>query len=1747
MMVAMSRPTLSSVPTLLAIARVFPRLLPRTLLLMVAVIGVMFAALALVLTLAAPSAEQIAQALAEGTGTATLQLVLAGSWWVVPIGVMFVSMLTFTGMLMHFTDAAVTSKRAHAIVALTSTLTRVPAAATVALVYGVTGVLAIAAAPLITVLALAAFLTIVVTTRSGRTVPGWLPERSIAAALAIPFYLAGAIVIRWSLAFGEVFLAGSGWGDALRMSWERTAGRVRPVGTVLLVTFGGTLFFSWGLNFLGAIGGSAPAELALQLVGSLLVAPIPAITLLVLFRGVGGPGSPIAESLLDAPRMSPRRMGSGVSVAVSFALIITLLSPPPPVAAADVEPALPEVGVSVTETDGGEPPVAGDFVSGQLNRDLSLDALSPAAAFASLASEPTSVTLDHASAAQWQWEFGSPSTPIKGEVTTMAGASIPSGLVQLWGTSLDPADDPVTIGDPVQLVEGSFELDGVRVFPGIRKLWVEYLGDADHDASSSDVQLVNVLRKVLSSTGKVVAPTGTITVGDRVRVRIEIDPHGAGVPGHEFSGEVQLVDTMTNTVMGSAVAAGGFATIEFTMTRTALHLGMNPVDDTRYWLGAGSEWVVPAQPAASVTTLVVQQAVSLGTDALAIAEVLRPNGVPIAGTVDFFFTDGVGGAKTPLGAVAVNAQGMATLTFCVGESTNGTDPGGCAHTPRAIVGPAPSVLRVMAEFTPEPALLASASSWQTVEIHPVGTGGTGKCKIVQLSTRVLNMPHATIDQLESVGAPVLQSRSNCSTTDTNTEQVLGYRDGSVLTLHARPKPGYELVEWIHNGRVRVGTQNTLVWLMPDDPTGWYESFEPVYQPRCVTVDVRLSGHGKLLSAYPSGAADLLAASPSCQKADGTKGAYLGTTMRVTVEGTINPVTGERDAFRSALANGSAISDTSPYSASAGSPERQELRFQPQRDTVVTVNFGPTCRTVQTEVSYFTPDARHSNLNTFGDRLPATRPTTGMPELLTAPNCDSPAGIGWYRNSEVTVAASPDGPFEVVGGWRVNGELRKELGTSQQVTVVVGDPAVTTIEYDVAYCYPVEVGYGDGVWSRGNNSHVTVEPAPNCSDGSERHAQGTTVKLTPWAGVAGGRGMTFGGWTDDILNADGVKVDERITGFNADVAWYRPGVERAAGTVSRSGVRTVELQAPLITTAHFYAEEACSEFTIVGALRLADVRLSDTSCGPGRYFDVAKLNLPADGVYSGHQLRPDGSEYPADNRKSHERVEEQMRQQYYEHDLHRYPFTTLSFEVPGRVLDVYGTVSMTQESPSQNRWTWRLKEGLACTGVSCSLNVRGDVQVQLVECQGLDVTVNLQVVGDESKTVYSPEDLGLEDFDWVVSETDGCGSGLAWAPGMKATLRAQAPIVGMEFLDWSTVDNLVGLEWFVNHEPTDPRSPLAVHVRATDSEKAMKIEVDFAIHCAELKLDGVMGIVEPAPNCPGTPAGMSYMVGTFVMVAASRVNQNGRHFVRFNNGTVIHSTEGVLDIAPAKLHGFDPDRAWVTNMVKETAKFKELKKQPSNWTMPTQQLPDYDFHTGITLVQYEGQVIAGYYQHSPTTFENLGATMANVGKMMVGVTMLGLTAAMPFCPPCAAAVTVLTVSEYLVRLIPGGDFLGNIIAMANPMNFIECTTKWGFGNLDRRGPSETGDLEFGKSLAGAIAAGGAAAYKQNVVINDPAKLERFEKWSKMGKSGAAAATFAYGLYENKFWEVQFANASASDLRDTAAYEECLADTWKDPTT
>ncbi len=194
---------------------------------------------------------------------------------------------------------------------------------------------------------------------------------------------------------------------------------------------------------------------------------------------------------------------------------------------------------------------------------------------------------------------------------------------------------------------------------------------------------------------------------------------------------------------------------------------------------------------------------------------------------------------------------------------------------------------------------------------------------------------------------------------------------------------------------------------------------------------------------------------------------------------------------------------------------------------------------------------------------------------------------------------------------------------------------------------------------------------------------------------------------------------------------------------------------------------------------------------------------------------------------------------------------------------------------------------------------------------------------------------------------------------------------------------------------------------------------------------------------------------------------------------------------------------------------------------------------------DGQKIVGYYQYPDSSWERMGKTMANFGKFAVGTISLGITAAMPFCPPCAAAVSLLTISEFLVRLIPGADVVANIIAMANPLNFLECSTKWGFNGLDPTQSSEVDEQEFGTSMMGSFVGGGSKLYK-STILKDPDKLKRFEKWTKMGKSGAAMATFAYGVYENKVWETTFRQSTESEFRDTAAYEACLSSTWKDPT-
>ncbi len=1535
-MVGMSRPTSANVPrTLLTIIRVFPRLLPRTALLLALIIGLMVAALGIAATLAAPSAEQVAQTLAQGTGTATLQLVLASAWWLVPLTVMFAALLTFTGVLLHFADAALSGRRVSGLTALAVVLGRIHVAALIAVVYAAAVIFAIIAAPLISLLALIAFVLTVVAARQERELPARMPTRRRAGLLIIPFFLAGAVVIRWSLAFGEVFLARAGWRESLRLSWQRTEGRVRHTGIVLVVAYGATFVIGWALMILGLLSGSIWVELSLQLASSLLLAPIPAITLLVLFRGVGGPVSPLAQSVADAPRMSHRRFGSSIPAAVSFALVLTLLTPPsaatasegqgelppappapsqevlePPIAPdgdgseAGEEPnaapgaADPPEGVGATVEGEREPPVAGSFVVGQPHRDLSAHAFE---GFSVTSLAATSVTLDHAAEIAWFWEFGTPTEPLTGEVVADGGESIPTGTVQLWGSVADPDRPSFTIGDAENLIGGLFDLDGRNVLPGTTTLWVEYSGDDDHAAGISDEQGVSVQGKVLWSSPVLVHPTGPATVGDRLVIRVEVDANGDAVPGQVPSGEFQLIDAAgSGSTLHTADVIDGFVTFDFVMTARSLHLALQAAGDTRYYYTlAGGEWVVGAEPAATSTTLSVQQEVSLGTDALAIALVHRPNGVPASGDVEFFFARGTSNTTTSLGSVAV-VDGQAAMPFCVGTNTNGAHEAGCDAAPRAIVQPATDKIRVTAKFMPNPSneytrsLLPSVSSEQAIDVVPAGTTGSGTCKIVEIRNQAYKIPTASTVQRQGLGTPSLSSKTNCTMPY---DPVAGHRDGTVLTVQARPAPGYELVEWRHDGAV-IGTQPTLVWRIPEAPHKWTEVIEPVYQPVCLSFDARTRGSGTVTRAVPQDNSNPLAHQPSCTLKNGTRGAYLGTVLEVTTEGITNPLTAEMDVFAHATVNGTSLSHARvSFNANDRYPVMQHtFSVTMQRDIVVVVDYVPHCRTVQTDRSWF---AEQRSYTAAGPPLTlAEGAQTGLPELLTAPNCSTSLGSGYLRNSEVSVRAQLDGPYQVVAGWRVNGHLVPSLGIDEQVNVVVQRDDVTTIEYDVAECYPVEATVHEPTFKGTRSaSQVVVAPEPNCADGSDRYAAGTTVTLWPMRARAtpGVIPPTFSGWKDDLLDAQGVKVGERlaVVGYENNAMWHAHDAEVIAGTMSKSGDRTVELTQPLVTTAYFYDPAVCSSISISGgSLYLADVRFGNDRCGPGRYFDAAKAQLPSDGIYRGHQYRSDCREYEISDDRRWDMAEEPMKKKYYDCDDFTYRYTTLKFEVPGTILDIYGTVSMSQKSPSSESWEWRGSDELNCFGAQCEVAVRGDVRINLSACQPLDIDVRLTVVGDESGKTYTPSDLGLSDFDWVVSETPGCSTDLAWSPGRKAVLRAQAPIVGMEFIDWTHVDNLVALELFTEQHPDDPRAPMAVHVRADDTEESMRIGLEFVVHCAKLNLGHTAGVIQPAPNCPGRTDGMNYMVGTFIEVAAAIRNTEGRRFVRFEDNTIIAETEGV---------------------------------------------------------------------------------------------------------------------------------------------------------------------------------------------------------------------------------------------------------------
>jgi|GEM_PF-1639251 len=1735
------------------------RLLPRMLMLTVALIAVIFVALALAIVLAAPSAEHVAESISLGTGEAAFALVLASAWALIPLTLMIFGMLLFTGMIVFFADAAVSHGTITTGQALVATLRRVGAAAMVSVVAVFVIFAAVVAAPLIS---LAALLVLAGGQRlRDRISPIHVLSTRAVGLMAIPFMFAIVLAIRWSLAIVEVFIAQGSWRAALAASWRRTRGRMRVTGHVLMIIIGGVLIGMWLLIMLGHASGSPALELALQFASSVVFAPLPAIGVLVLYRSFDGSSSPIIKLAGGRESMSARaRFGRALPIVLSTAILLSGAAPAQSASAADAGSAGSVASDSAGESDGAEQtgdtePIADSTTpteQGPVSRsapdspDSNVSVMSSSLLTAKV---DTTTTLDGASGAPWNWTYGDPANNITGSVSADSGAQTPTGSARLWADTAS-AVDPVVLGDDVALVAGQFTFDPLDVLPDTLSLWVEYVGDEAHAGSSSPEQSVNVDKRLLEGAVVQVFPTGPVIVGDTVTYRINVDTTGEVIPSQPITSDVVIYDTNDTAIPPNPIASGpvntGIATLTFTMTMRSLVLRGGFIEDPRYILAIGpsAEWVLHAEPASTTTTLSVQSIVSLGGNARAVAEVQGPSGVQVAGSVQFSFTTASGGSRTPIATVTVNSStGLATVDFCPGFGMSGSGPGVCANTPRAIVPTGTTAIQVIAEFVPDPAddslrrFLPSESASKSVGIDASGgTVGTGECSIVQVTPEDRDYPTTAT----GIATPVVRTPTNCSSPYHTS--MLGYRGGSVVTLQAQPAPGYELVEWNYEGTV-IGTESTMVWAVPNNSDDWM-AVKAIYQLACLSANVTVSGH-----ASPPWIRGVVPGKPwisttQCTQPNGSSGRYVGTRLSVRVNGEVNPSTNEADVFYRAGAGSSVVTATThgtSFATGTARPLDVTLSFTVERDTTLAVAFGPQCRTVVTDRSYFPavgPDA-------YGPH--PEYPRTGFPELVTAPNCFDPHGSGFVRNSVVEVSADLVNPDLVVEGWRVNGELNTELGSDASARVRVLDSFSTTIEFDISECYTVDVtvAQGEHFSSALSPSTVRVSPPANCRDGSDRWAAGSTITLTPYSGSGIGSGVPrFGGWTDVVRDDEGNRVGDRVTPFwngSGPSPWNVDSAAEVLGTVENNGSRVVVLDTSLSTTASFYSESLCSTIQVRGGLSLSDFEFEDTSCGPGRYYNPAKSDIHD--RYQGPQLDTDGAALRNED-GSYPLVDVPMSAHYYGADTGRYPETLLRFTVPRSALGVQGTVTMSQSLPGGQEW--RETKELNCTTNSCSTRVRGDLIFSIKECQTVNPIVHITVAGDESEQEYRPADFGLADFNWIVSDTPGCGGDLSWYPGDRAVLRTTAPTLGFEFLDWGEVDNAVALELFTGQEgSSDSHAPMAVHVVTDDAKPALDANIYYRVHCGEVRLGPSIAIASPAPTCPGfAPDETHYIIGSFIQVVAQAYNASGRGFVGFRGA--IGGTRGTVEGAAKNFYGIPQnDFAQENPTTRDTAEGAAMSIFGSPvyigpWLPNTRM--KYD--SAYVLVDASNKEVWGYYQHSNDFWDNMAEVLPNAGKFTVGVVSLAVTAAVPFCAPCAGAIALLQVSEFLLRLVPEpGGFIANLVAMANPLNFLTCATQWGFNTLEDTGVEVT-DIQAARAGT-SVAVGLGAAATKSVLVEGTKAMERFKTLTATAKAGGAAATFAYGLYENRIDKFDFSAANTADLRNTDAYTRCLANTYHNP--
>lgn len=1518
----------------------------------------------------------------------------------------------------------------------------------------------------------------------------------VVLALLIGLVPLGYLAVRWSFALPEVWLAGASPRVALRASWQSTRGRVASLYGVLGGAYLAVIALAVGVPLLVGMLPWEHGALVAQALCGMLLAPVPVIVLVQRWRAAGGAASGDTLAALRAEQpdaVRPVRGRGAVAGATTLTLVVGLLLP---VGAANADPLGDGEGIS-----GGETPVAtlggeeGAGLGGAGAEPTPTPTLSPTPSPAPAPAPAPQPAFAPASAL--------PVVEVTPDVSVVTSVTPPSlgDSVSVFVTA-DP--DGLIPADVV--VDGEFEvvdtLDGTVLASGtlspatrdgatgfLLRAWslslvvraVVETADARYEFESDPVDVEARDDVTLYPTVQLEYETTPPTLGSMVTARVVADPEGWLPPGYALNGPFTLFEN-SGTAAGGDLAEGtfvdGVGTVQFPITHRSMSIGVGgffvSAEGHEFWFmsGGGGDTGISVDPVAAQLTVSTPAVIQSGIPVRLFASVELADGSAPAGPVTFdLFVPSLGDTYT-FGPVPQEPSGRYAAAVCLQSTAPGDE------------------------------VCASASLMDFVHDLPADAG--------EVWVRAHFATHADPDDAWAMG-----------TSDWHT--VTFDSDGSTPLLDCR------VIDFrnVAAGNSTATPAQTAPLGNPTTPSHvtCESSRWNVAASRWDTVLGHRDGSLVQLQARPAPGLEFVE-----WRHDGT---VIGTSpvMNWTVSGGAHPTQAHQSieaVYRPIclapdirVTGAGAVSSWPLQDLNRVHPELfpdaacqlrgggvgvyegtwvravltpTQIAASGERAQLQRLSFSgfqmPTRRTVLTDeqridgiaISFEARRGAHWNA-VFG---PACGEVLGEGiTVLSEPNCLTPTGLGFTGGSQVDVApaAAALGEYDWVGGWRVDGVPLPEYAGAQRAIVTVPRGASVTVAFDIVGCFPVTVTVqeaSDGVPGRyTTGSRVTRSPAPNCGVDGDRWLEGSEVTLEAVAGPPPftGANLEFAAWSDD------------------------PNAREFGAR------RSLIVTEPIELTASFYVAEVCSTVTILGEFSNDDVTFGRTGCGPGRYLDLTKTAL--------HVSNPSFEEFTR--------------------DLPVYPTGHFGFEVDSGDFAVFGYADQRIEHRPRGPapWVWTDITPIECDGNRCAVEARGDVQIELMTCQTLDLTVNIRFDDDASGVVYTPEDFGLGEFEWVTvahgSNPQGnfrCGAPDQWRTGSHVTFEAQSPAAGFVFESWGEVDNRDGAGVIRKCEGRGSCAPnelseipwVSAFTPAVDSRRpetrrtAHRVDVNFSLRCSVPNLDAAIAIVTPAPNCPGASArNPSYVDGTLLQLAASPVNFDGRDFRHFE-GSIIEGTVGMTTA--------------------RAGEFAMVRTARVNWDLTSA----VDYPSALAVAGPDTKVW-GWYQYPPSDFEKFGDVMANAGKFAVGGAAVAVAALAAACGPCAGAIAVVTLAEVLTRAL-GAEGVARLFAMLNPTYVLDCITRWGLQSLPPVTTTQAGTWEATRSGAGVAGAGVVRGAKTVWVT----KRDLIDKVSERTRYSGAAAGAALALYSAEVYNFDFTQTSAKDLRDTAAFLACLANTY-----